>query len=489
MENEIQVFNTLGRELQDFEPRDSTTVNMYVCGVTVYDDCHIGHGRVYVVFDVIRRFLEYEGYTVNYVENFTDVEDKVFNRATEEDKTWDQVAQENIDSYIDVMDDLNIIHADEARNDVNSPRVSGHIQEIIDHVDALVDKGVAYERGGNVFYEVNTFSGYGKLSGQDTDEMMSGSRIEVDERKKSPLDFVLWKDVSPEGEENGIPAWDSPWGRGRPGWHIECSVMASESFDAETLDIHGGGRDLIFPHHENEIAQSEARTGEPFSKYWIHNGFVTIDEEKMSKSEDNFYTLKELMDEYEFQPMDLRYFILTRHYRNPIDFSFSRLEEAQSARETMESFKSRLKTLLDESAVNSEGNELAPELRTQFLNSLRTDFNTAKAIGILHKWISKWNETLSEWELDTLNSDREASIQSALDWFDTVVNDILGLQVHGTKTGEGMSQEIQGMLRERDEARANGNYEKADEIRDRIRELGYEIEDTPQGQRVIELES
>jgi cysteinyl-tRNA synthetase len=490
---QLTVYNTLGREEQSFEPQSGNTVNMYVCGVTVYDDCHVGHGRAYVTFDVIRRFLEHEGFDVNYVENFTDVEDKIIDRAEEEGKSWEQVAEENIEAYTEVMSRLNIRHADETDDPEKSPRVSGCIPEIIEHVEGLIDNGSAYEVEGDVFFDIESFPEYGKLSGQDKDEMQSGSRVDVDERKQSPLDFALWKSVSSEEEQQGAPAWDSPWGRGRPGWHIECSVMAQSRL-GDTLDIHGGGQDLIFPHHENEIAQSEGLTGEPFANYWIHNGFVTIDDEKMSKSEGNFYTLKELMDGVEmdgetvaFDPMTIRYFILTRHYRSPIDFSFDRLKEAEKSLGRIREGVKRLRRAMNGDDVTDDADGEAPSLdtaRSEFLSAMREDFNTADALGQVQTLIRDWNTLLSE-QGEQLTADQKAVAFEHVRFLEEALETILGipLQTGNGDSGEDESvdSDVREMLEERENARENGDYEEADRLRDEIQSRGYRVIDTPQG--------
>lgn len=491
MSDAITVYNTLGRERQSFEPENDDLVRMYVCGVTVYDDCHIGHGRAYVIFDVIRRFLDHEGYDVRYVENFTDVDDKIIARAEEEERPWQEVAEENIEGYQDVMDRLNILHAREVDDCERSPRVSGCIPEIIDHVSDLIENEMAYEVDSDVYFSVEQFPGYGKLSGQDHEEMESGSRVDVDERKQSPLDFALWKSVSPEEEQAGAPAWESPWGRGRPGWHIECSVMAQSRL-GDTLDIHGGGQDLIFPHHENEIAQSEGLTGKPFANYWIHNGFVTIDDEKMSKSEGNFYTLAELMDgvevdgeTYQFDPITIRYFILTRHYRSPIDFSFERLEESEKSLERIRNGITRLRRAINSSEVDPDSSDSPPDLESaqqRFLKSMRNDFNTADALGQVQKLIGEWNSILSEQE-EILTPDQKAVGFEHLQWVKTSLEEILGIptekDIEDTTKTRGI--DLEALLEERSDARESGDYDRADEIRDQIQEAGYRVVDTPSG--------
>jgi cysteinyl-tRNA synthetase len=471
---------------------------MYVCGVTVYDECHVGHGRVYVTFDVIRRFLEYEGYDVQYVVNFTDLEDKIINRAEERDTTPSKLASRYTSAYFEVMDQLNVRRADV------HPTVTGHVPQIIEHVEGLLEKDMAYEVDGDVYFDVKKFDDYGKLSGQDPDEMESGSRVDVDERKKSPLDFALWKKSEP-----GEPSWESPWGEGRPGWHIECSVM-SRTHLGDTLDIHGGGRDLIFPHHENEIAQTEALTGEPFTRYWMHNGFVTIDDEKMSKSEGNFYTLKEIFEE--FHPRVVRYFYLTRHYRSPLNFSFDRLKEARKALGRLGDFDERLREA-ESWSTDAEGQDAdhpsLEECRERFMNSMREDFNTAEAVGHVQEWMRKWNGTLDEWiKQDHLDAEQHTAITSARSWLEEVFGEVLGIDLQpaqqtggensssskSLKEGSGDSgnnhfedpRELADALREfRDQFREDEAYEMADELRDFVEDLGWGIEDTPKGSKLV----
>ena len=313
----MKIYNTLTGKKEEFIPLVPGKAGIYACGVTVYDRCHIGHARSAIVFDVIRRYLKYKGLNVTYVRNFTDIDDKIINRSNQEGIPWDAVAGKYTDEYYRDMDMLGVGRAD------IEPKATEYIPEMIDIVQGLIGKGYAYESDGSVYFAVDEFQGYGKLSKRDMEEMMAGARVEVDERKKNPLDFALWK-KSKEGE----PFWESPWGRGRPGWHIECSAMSVKHL-GESFDIHGGGADLLFPHHENEIAQSEAFTGKPFAKYWVHNGFITINKEKMSKSLGNFFTIKEVLET--FDPEVVRFFLLSTHYRSPIEFSDEQLREAESS--------------------------------------------------------------------------------------------------------------------------------------------------------------
>lgn len=309
----LKFFNTLTKREEEFKSIEPNKIKMYVCGITPYDSCHIGHARCYVVFDTIRRYFEFLGYEINYIQNFTDIDDKIINKSNALNVKYNEISEKYIDEYFIVMDKLNIKRAN------SNPKVSENIDKIVTFIERLVKKNYAYNIDGNVYFRVKNFEDYGKLSGRNLEELKQGARVEIDEKKENPLDFALWK----KAKENE-PFWESSLGKGRPGWHIECSVLATANL-GETIDIHGGGADLIFPHHENEIAQSEALTDKKFAKYWIHNGFVMINKEKMSKSLGNFFTLNDILEKYE--PMALRLFLLTNHYRKPLDFSDDKLEE------------------------------------------------------------------------------------------------------------------------------------------------------------------
>ncbi len=473
--SKLNVYNTLTNKTEEFEPQNSPEVRMYVCGPTVYDDCHVGHARAYVSFDVIRRFLEYEGYRVKYVQNFTDIDDKTINRAKEEAVPFREIAERYTRRYFDVMDAIGVQRAD------LYPTVSGHVEEVIDHVQGLIEAGMAYQVEGDVYYRVKEFANYGCLSGQDIEEMLEGERVEPSAKKESPLDFALWK-RSPEDE----PGWESPWGRGRPGWHIECSVMGRTHL-GDTIDIHGGGQDLIFPHHENEIAQTEGLTGSQFVKYWLHNGFVTIDDDKMSKSLGNFYTLEELYEQ--FSPAVIRYFILTRQYRNPIDFSFGRIEEAGRAYTRLKKFFVRLKRAEAKSCGPVKVQSDLPdnsEFREKFLAAMRADFNTARALGEISSWMKQWNETLESWrDRKQINRREQEAVTEARHLLDKFTSKVLGLELVDTSEAGSNNEEdlIELLIELRSQARENGDYERADEIRERLRGLGYELHDSSEGTR------
>ena len=371
----IRVYNDMTRQKEEFVPLHPGKVGIYVCGVTPYNHPHIGNARPFVVWDTIRRFLDHEGYDVTYVQNFTDVDDKIIRAANEEGVTWDVIANRYIKAYFEVMDKLHVKRAH------IYPRVSEHIPDIIHTVQELINNGYGYVVDGDVYYRVERFSHYGELSGRKLDDMMAGAGWDVDERKENPMDFALWKSAKP-----GEPSWDSPWGKGRPGWHIECSTMSTK-YLGNTLDFHGGGSDLIFPHHENEIAQSEGATGvHPFVRYWVHNGFITINEEKMSKSLGNFKTVYDLLKEYE--PETIRYFILNTHYRSPLDFSQERLAEAGRSLERLRTAQNNLREIQQVITVGPDAESLAlrdkvEELRKGFFDAMSDDFNTSLAISYL----------------------------------------------------------------------------------------------------------
>ena len=371
----LEVYNTLTGKREEFKPHNPGEVNMYVCGLTVQNFSHIGHIRSAINYDVMRRYLEYKGYDVNYIQNFTDINEKIVRRAQEEELTPEELSHKYETAYLEDTDSLNLERAD------SYCRVTDNIDEIIDVVKSLIDKGYAYEADGSVYFSVEDFADYGKLSGRNLEDMEAGARVKVEENKRHPMDFALWKKV----DEDTEPSWDSPWGKGWPGWHIECSVMSMKYLDQQ-IDIHGGGTDLIFPHHENEIAQSEAYSGKkPFAKYWLHNGTVNLKGEKMSKSIGNFYTTRELLDK--FTPDEIKYFLLTKHYRSPIEFSLKEVEKARKSLDKLINTRKNMERLLEK---NPEGiDNFAHEdfidkikkRRQEFEEAMDNDFNTAQAIG------------------------------------------------------------------------------------------------------------
>jgi len=471
----LRIYNTLTRQMEDFIPLHENKVNMYVCGPTVYDHCHLGHARSYISFDVIRRYLAYRGYDVNYISNITDVDDKIIERAGESGEDPFELSSRFTQSFVEDMDRLNVKQPDV------QPKVTEHIPDIIETIKVLIDRGFAYPtREGNVYYDLTkSLDRVGVLSHQTVEGLMegSGSRVEVEEDKNYRLDFVLWKS-SPENE----PGWDSPWGRGRPGWHIECSVM-SMKYGSDQLDIHGGGADLIFPHHEAEILQSEGYTGlHPFSKYWMHNGFLTIDREKMSKSLGNFFTIKQVLEE--FPPEVVRFFILHTHYRNTIDFSEKHLEEAGRAHERIKNAIINVKYALEDASDEDDDFGLPEEVnraRDSFIKSMDEDFNTREALADLFVFSRKVNAIISE------NNPGRKSLNEVLVFF-REIDEVLGVFRNELKesaeTSGGLSDEdIESMIKLREEARQEKDWAQADSIRDELKEKGILIEDGKDGVR------
>ena len=373
----LRVYNTLSGKKEEFQPLVPGKVDMYVCGVTVYDYCHIGHARANIVFDIVYRYLQYSDYDVTYVRNYTDVDDKIINRANERGISSKQLAEEFIRAFDEDMAALGL------RKPTHEPKATEYIDRIIVLAEQLIEKGMAYESGGDVYYSVEKFPAYLKLSKRNMEEMQAGARIAPGEQKRNPMDFALWKAAKP-----GEPSWESPWGPGRPGWHIECSAMSS-SLLGETFDIHGGGRDLIFPHHENEIAQSEGVSGKPFVKYWLHNGFVNLNQEKMSKSLGNFFTIRDILQSYD--PEVVRFFILTAHYRSPVDFSDQNLKDARAGLsrfyEALQAAADAVEGVPESQVVAQEGEEL----EAQFRAAMDDDFNTPEALAVLFDLVREIN--------------------------------------------------------------------------------------------------
>ncbi len=475
----IQVYNTLSKKKEDFVPIQEGKVGIYVCGVTPYNHPHIGNARPFVVWDVIRRFLEHEGYDVTHVQNFTDVDDKIINKANEEKVTWDVICNRYIDAYFEVMDKLNVKRAH------IYPRVSEHIPDIIQTVQTLIDNGYGYVVDGDVYYRVEKFAHYGELSGRKLEDMMAGARVDVDDRKENPMDFALWKAAKP-----GEPSWDSPWGKGRPGWHIECSTMSSK-YLGKTFDFHGGGSDLIFPHHENEIAQSEGCSGcHPFVHYWVHNGFITVNEEKMSKSLGNFFTVLDILKQ--FEPEVVRFFILNTHYRSPLDFSDERLKEAKRNLERLTTAKANLMELnkiisVGPTKESLEKREVVAKLREDFMEAMRDDFNTALAISYifaLAKEINIYQQAVSigATKPDGKLVDQMNKVFAELTGIIGILED-KGAAAPATAEEVDETKAIEAKIAERQEARKNKDYAKADAIRKELADKGIILEDTPQGIR------
>jgi len=467
----IKIYNTLNARKEIFEPINDNNVNMYVCGVTVYDKCHVGHARSAVVFDTARRYMKYRDYNVTFVKNFTDIDDKIINKSKETGTSWKEITEKYIREHDYDMNKLNVMKPD------YEPKATEYIEDMIELCARLIEKGNAYEIDGDVYFRVKSFKEYGKLSNRDIEELKAGTRIEVRDNKEDPLDFALWK-KSKEGE----PGWDSPWGKGRPGWHIECSVMSSKIL-ALPFDIHGGGKDLIFPHHENEIAQSEASCSCQFAKYWMHNGFVNINKEKMSKSLGNFFTIRDIIEE--FEPESLRYFLLTTHYRSPLDFSEDKLIEAESALDriytlidNIENYKAGRKgnNLLDEVA------NIAGNFAQDFTEAMDDDFNTAAALSVIFEYIRKINVLLE-------NKPDRKSFESLMNQFDKILKIVRSTLGIAAKSPEDWfranlsisENELQEKINQRNEYRKNKEFDKADSIRDELKEKGIELLDTPEG--------
>lgn len=471
----IKVYNTLTKRKEDFVPIVPGKASIYVCGVTPYNHPHVGNARPFVTWDVIHRFLEHEGYDVTHVQNFTDIDDKIINTANEEGVQWYDVCNRYIDSYFEVMDKLHVkrVHV--------YPRVSEHIADIIKTVQTLIDNGYAYVVDGDVYYSVEKFDHYGELSGRNLEDMMAGARVDVDDRKKNPMDFALWKAAKP-----GEPSWTSPWGEGRPGWHIECSTM-SMKYLGESFDFHGGGSDLIFPHHENEIAQSEGCTGKhPFVHYWLHNGFITVNEEKMSKSLGNFFMVIDILKHYD--PETLRFFIVSTHYRSPLDFSDARLTEAQKSLARLRTAKENLIALQEmmSAGATDESMQLrakALELRDAFMEAMRDDFNTALAIShmfALGKEINIYHKAVTEAGIKP-----DGKLLDILAHVFAEMCSIIGvLEETAAPAAADDSKEaelVEMIIGMRQEARAAKNYALADDLRNQLTALGIVLEDTPQG--------
>lgn len=471
----LQIYNTMTGKKEDFTPAREGHVGMYVCGPTTYNYIHLGNARPLVVFDTVRRYLEYVGYSVTYIQNFTDVDDKIIRRAAEENVPPLELAARYIKEYFADADTLNVKRA------TVHPKVSEHMTEIISFVQGLVDKGLAYVLEGDVYFAVDRFAGYGKLSGRTLEELQAGARVDVDERKENPADFALWKKAKP-----GEPSWSSPWGLGRPGWHIECSAM-SYKYLGPGFDIHAGGFDLIFPHHENEIAQSEGLYGSPMTRYWMHNGFITVNQEKMSKSLGNFFLLRDILRKFPAQVV--RFYLLSTHYRSQLDFDDEKLEVAQRGLERLQnSFRLLKEELAKSENLQSENvydHEFAHDIKNleqKFLEAMNDDFNTALAIATLFDMARTINsylavQTNKKVKADQLMVAGEKYLQLA---------GVLGLEpakADSEESDPAFVAYVEGMIRKRQEAKTAKDYKTADAIREQLKEKGVLVEDTPQGPR------
>ncbi|MBP7175243.1 MAG: cysteine--tRNA ligase [Thermoclostridium sp.] len=459
----MRFYNTLTRSKEEFKPVKPGEVKMYSCGPTVYNYFHIGNARPFIVFDCLRRFLEYRGYKVTFVQNFTDIEDRMIKKAQEEGTTVPEVADRYIREYYTDARGLGIWDATVA------PKATDNMDAIIEMVKTLVDKGYAYETEGDVYYRALAFAEYGKLSGHNMEDLEAGARISVDERKENAMDFALWKAQKP-----GEPAWDSPWGKGRPGWHIECSAMANR-FLGETIDIHSGGQDLIFPHHENEIAQSEAVNGKPFANYWLHNGFININNEKMSKSKGNFFTVRDIIKHFDYEV--IRFFMLSAHYRSPINFSDGLLEQAQSALGRIYECRDNLVFLMQNAQSDSYEAECFEQLagyRQRFIEAMEDDLNTADALAAIFELVRQINVSIP--------GTGKQTIGKALELLKELTG-VLGIMAKEQETVQ--DQGVEALIEARQKARAAKDFKKADEIRDQLKEMGIELQDTPQGIKVV----
>ncbi|MDY3118136.1 MAG: cysteine--tRNA ligase [Peptoniphilus sp.] len=457
----MKLFNSMTRKKEEFVPIEENKVRMYNCGPTVYNFIHVGNARPLVVFDTLRRYFIYKGYDVRFVVNFTDIDDKLINRAKEENTTVAAIADRYIGEFMQDANGLNLY-----TYKTTNPRATEFIQPMLEFIQGLVDKGVAYPLNGDVYFDISKAKDYGKLSGKNIDELQSGARIEVNSEKKNPGDFVLWK-----GKKEGEPFWESPWGDGRPGWHLECSVMA-KTLLGETIDIHSGGEDLQFPHHENEIAQSETLTGKTFANYWLHNGMITVDGTKMSKSLGNFFTVREVANVFDLEV--LRFFLLSAHYRSPINYSYDAMEQTKAGLDRLYGVRDHMEQLLKgdmEGGKDPAFDEKIRSEKTAFIDAMDDDLNTAKATGSLFTLARDINTHIAR-------GAKRDSLQSAYDTFMELAG-VLGILYRRENTDEDSA--IEALLEERKAARAKKDFARADEIRDELFEKGIAIEDTREG--------
>lgn len=461
----MKIYNTMTRKKEEFIPLEEGKVKMYVCGPTVYNFIHLGNARPFTVFDTLRRYFEYRGYEVTYIQNFTDVDDKIIKRSHEEGISPEEVAEKYIKEYFIDCDGLGIKRA------TVHPQVTDNIENIIVFVQDLIDKGYAYEAGGDVLFRTRKFKEYGKLSHQNIEELELGARIDVDDKKEDPLDFVLWK-----AKKEGEPGWQSPWGEGRPGWHIECSVM-SNRYLGNTIDIHAGGQDLQFPHHENEIAQSECRNGHTFARYWMHNGYINVDGEKMSKSLGNFFTVRDISNKYDLGLV--RFFLLATQYRNPVNFSDTVLEQAKAGLERLTNARDNAEFILGnlaDSSLRDEEKDMVAGLdkyRERFIEAMDDDLNTADAISVIFELAKFMNTNISD------QSSKEF-VQLNLDIFNELTG-VLNIANKSVEEDDSLSQKVEDLIAKRAQAKKEKNFVLADQIRDELTAMGIAIEDTRQG--------
>lgn len=458
----LKIYNTFTKKKENFKPVEPGKVKIYLCGLTVYDFFHIGNARPLIIFDIFRRYLEYRGFKVRYVVNITDIDDKIIKKANAGKISTTEVAEKFMEAYWEDTAKLGIKKPD------LSPCATDHVTDMIQLIQKLIEKGLAYQINGDVYYEVSKFGNYGKLSGKNIEELQSGARVEVDERKKAPLDFALWKSAKP-----GEPFWESPWGKGRPGWHIECSVMSTK-YLGETFDIHAGGVDLIFPHHENEIAQSEGATGKKFVKYWMHNGFLNIEGEKMSKSLGNFFTAREILEKY--KPEAIRMFFLLKHYHSPINFSAERMQESQSALDRIYTTLRNIDLVLKNSEVTEKSaSATIDSIQQEFMNAMDDDFNTALAMSKIFDLIKEANLILTKENIEKDDKKVLNEIKKILLDYNTFLGIIPLAKESVMKTYEGDFINI--LIEVRQKLREQKNWELADFIRDKLKGFGIELED------------
>ncbi|MCL2445399.1 MAG: cysteine--tRNA ligase [Oscillospiraceae bacterium] len=460
----MKIYNTLTRQKEDFTPADANGYTIYACGPTVYNYIHIGNARPLCVFDTLRRYLEWRGHNVKFAQNFTDVDDKIINKANDEGVSSLEISERFIQEYWTDAKGMNV------REATVHPKVTDSMPEIIAMVQQLIANGHAYASGGDVYFSTSSFAGYGKLSHQPLEDLQAGARIMAGEQKREPMDFALWKSAKP-----GEPAWDSPWGQGRPGWHIECSAMTKHHL-GDTIDLHCGGQDLIFPHHENEIAQSECCNGVPFARYWMHNGFINVDNVKMSKSLGNFFTVREVADKFGYEP--IRFMMIAAHYRSPLNYSYDVIEQAKAALQRLYTCRENLDFAL-EIASKSGASEIGESLdlthyREAFIAAMDDDLNTAGAMGHLYDLVRELNTHM--------NSMSKASLQAAAELFDELTG-VLGLLYNRKATKA--DDEVTALVAEREQARRDKNWARADEIRAQLSSMGVTIEDTPQGTKIL----
>lgn len=472
----IKIYNSETRQKEEFVPRNPPDVTMYNCGPTVYDYFHVGNARNFVVVDTIRRYLEHRGFKVRFVQNFTDVDDKIINRSKEQGEAWDKLAQRFTEEYFRHADAVGIRRADV------HPLATEHIPQMIGLIQNLEKRGLAYAKNGDVYFRVRAFDSYGKLSGKNIDDLKKGARVDVGEQKEDPLDFALWKAAKP-----GEPSWESPWGQGRPGWHLECSAMSMQHL-GETIDIHSGGHDLLFPHHENERAQSMGATGKPFVRYWIHNGFLTIDREKMSKSLGNFFTIREVLER--FSPAVVRCYLLSAHYRHPLDYSDAALEETASAlgriREAVNTAKKIAGPELRKQAAESDADASLARFRDSFTEAMDDDFNSQKAIGVIFEAVGELNEQRQKLTRQAEDLETQSAVAGLIGLIEELL-DVLGLKdlifeaAPASETEQLNEGLIDLLIRSRESARQARQFQIADMIRDELAKMGIRLQDHPSG--------